>query len=323
MVGAEQHVSGADVLDEPAQQDRAEHRGVVVQPVGQPARRYPGGVRDRLARPAEVQPAADRRQAAAAVRQAQHQAVPLQHAAEDQPGHRERGLHRVPDDLREVEVALAVRVGYPAGVQQDERPALRQQVPQLVVDPVVELAAGAPAADHDAGHAQLVEAAAGLVGGVRPAQRYRAERHQPVGRRTGVAGQLVVAAPDDPGDEPGVRRGRGEQERRQRHRVVAHPDRVHLGQPGRHVVLRPGQRQHRTRPDPADPRVEHHDIVVRPDLGQPFPAQPPQQRHRHRVRVDVDGSGHGHRLPTLHSGRTRDRRTRPWRAAGIASARGR
>ena len=130
VVGAQQHVLGADVLDEPAQQRRREHRGVVVQPVGVRARAAAAVVRaTSLSVPAHVHPPAQRRQAAAAVGQAQGQVEALQHAAEDQAGHRERGLHRVADELRQVEVALPRGVRYAAGVQEDERTRARPAAP--------------------------------------------------------------------------------------------------------------------------------------------------------------------------------------------------
>ena len=98
-------------------------------------------------------------------------------------------------------------------------PPLGQQRPQLVVDRVVEVAAAAPAADRDAGQPEVVQRAAGLLGGARPAQRHRAEPEQPVRRVGHVGGQLVVALGHDPGGEPLVVRSGAEQERRHRHRV--------------------------------------------------------------------------------------------------------
>ncbi len=221
--------------------------------------------------------------------QAQGQREPLQHPAEHQAGHRQGGLHRVADQLGQPEVGLPVRVRHPAGVQEHERAPLGQQRPQLVVDRVVEVPAAAAAADGDAGHAELVQRSAGLVGGARPAERHRAEPEQPVRCVGHVGGQLVVALGHDPGGELPIIRSGAEQERRQRDRVPAHADVVHLGQPHVHVVLGAGQRQRSHRTDPADPGVEPDDAVRHPaEVGQPALGEPLQQRQRHRVRVHVE-----------------------------------
>ena len=183
-----------------------------------------------------------------------------------------------------------------------------------VVDRVVEVAAAAPAADGDAGQAEVVQRAAGLVGGARPAERHRAEPEQPVRRVGHVGGQLVVALGHDAGGEPPIVRSGAEQERRQGDRVPAHADVVHLGQPHVHVVLGAGQRQRGHRTDPADPGVEPDDAVRHPgEVGQPALGEPLQQRQRHRVRVHVERAavGRGDR-GVLRAARTVDpHRCRP------------
>jgi hypothetical protein len=183
-------------------------------------------------------------------------------------------------------------------VQEHERSALRQQRPEIVVHRVVEVARSAPAADHDAGHPELVERAAGLLDGTGPPDRDGAEREQAVRGVGDVRCELVVAVSDRPPREAAVQRRRADQERRQGHDVVPDTDLVHLAQPDVDVVLRARQRERRARPHATDVRVEpHHAVGDSGEVGEPVVGQPLQERERHRVRVYVDraplGSGDG------------------------------
>jgi hypothetical protein len=204
------------------------------------------------------------------VREAQTQREPLEHPPEHEPRHGERGLHRVAHELGEPVVGLPVGVRDAARVQEHERPAVREQRPQVVVHRVVQLPSAAPAADRDAGHPELVKRSDRLLGRSGPAERYRAECEQAVRGVRDVRRELVVALRDDPPREAVVHRGRGEEERRQRHDVVVDAFLVHLGQPDVRVVLRSRQRQRRARPDAADLRVQPHDTVGDPgEVGEP------------------------------------------------------
>ena len=289
-----------------------EHRGVVVEPVGELAGRDRRGAGDVLAVPAHVQPAAQRRQAAAAVGQAQVEREALQHPAEHQPGHRQRGLHRVADQLRQPEVGLPVRVRHAAGVQEDERAPLATAAPTASSltgssrsRPPPRLPIAMPARPSSS------RRAAGLVGGARPAERHRARARAagPARRRRRWPARRCPAA-TMPVANCSVVGGGAEQERRQRDRVPAHADVVHLGQPHVHVVLGAGQRQRRHRAHPADPGVEPDDAVGHPgEVGQAALGEPLQQRQRHRVRVHVEGADVRHAVPS-HRGGPRSRSTR-------------
>ena len=141
------------------EQRGVKHRGVVVQPLTEFARWELGGVGDLLALPAEVEATAQPWQAAPAVRQAHGQVETFEDPAVDHPGDADRRLHRIADELGEPVIALAVGVGDPTGVDEDEHVALRQQGPKVVVHRVIELFATSASADGDARETQFVEAA--------------------------------------------------------------------------------------------------------------------------------------------------------------------
>jgi len=190
-----------------------------------------GGDRARRSPGPRADPAADGRQAAAAVGQAQGQVEPLQDAAENQPGDGKRGFHRVAHELGQVEVALTVSVRDAAWVQEDEGATLRQQLPQLFVHRIIQITPGTAAADRDSRHTQLVQAAPGLRGNSRPAERNRAEGDEPALAVGHVGSEFLVAAGDYVPDQPAVVSGGAEQERRHGDGVMADTDVVHLGQP--------------------------------------------------------------------------------------------
>ena len=86
-----------------------------------------------------------------------------------------------------------MRVGNPAGVDEDEGVSLCQQRPKILVHRVIELFAASASADGDARETQVVEAASGLVRGVGETERDRPETVQSAGSLGDVTGEFVVA----------------------------------------------------------------------------------------------------------------------------------
>ena len=215
MIGAEHDVIGTDILDDPGQHHRVEHRRVVVEPVDELAGRHRRGARDILAVPTHVHPAPERWHTTSTVREAQVEREALQYPAERQPGHRNRRLHRVPDQLGHPEVLQPGAGRHPAGVQEGEGAALGEQRPEVVVHRIVEILAAALATDGDTRQSEVVQHPPGLVGDTGPAERHVPQPEQPIRRLRDVLGQLVIALGDDAGGK-GLVVGRGaEQERRQ------------------------------------------------------------------------------------------------------------
>ena len=262
VVGAEQHVVDADVLDEAAQQKVGEHGGVVVEAVGErrsAARwwcaRHPCGPNP--CRAGRAARGGSRRRArgtgSAGVAPARRRR---------QPGDRQRGLHRVADELGQPEVALPVGVGHAAGVQEHERPRSASSAHSSSLTGSSRSRPAAPAADRDARQPEVVEAAPGLVGGAAPTERHRARgraagRGRPPRRRRARRWPRATMSVANAASSAVEQNRKGGSDTAWR----STPDLVHLRQPHVDVVLRPGQRQRRERPDPADPRVEADDPV--------------------------------------------------------------
>ena len=174
-------------------------------------------------------------------------------------------------------------------MDEDERSALREQSPKIVVHSVIEFLAAAAGADGDARETEIVEAAASLVGCFREAQWNRPEAVQPAGTVGDIPGEFVVAPRDGRRDEPAVLGVGAVEERRHGHRVRPHSDVVHLGKPGARVVLRAGEGEGRVLADSAHRRIEQDDAVGGPrQVRQAGVLEPLEQRQWHRMVVHVD-----------------------------------
>ena len=250
--------------------------------------------------------------------QAHGQVETFEDPAVDHPGDAQRRFHRVADELGEPVIALAVRVGHPTRVNEDEHVALGQQGPKVLVHRVIELFATSAGADRDARETQVVEAASGLVRGVGKSEGDRPEAVQPAGALGDVAGEFVVAARDGCGDKLSVFGVGAVQKRRHGHRMGSNPDVVHLGQPGARVVLGAGEGERCVLRHSAHRWIEQDDVVSDPrQIRKAVAFEPFEQRQRHRVVVHVDRRGIsavrfrrpagvgfvcGHPVPPRHSG---------------------
>ena len=172
-------------------------------------------------------------------------------------------------------------------MQEDERPALRQQRPQLAVHRVVEVEAAAAAADGDAGHPSssrqrrascAARATRGAPSPARPAGPGRPRRRPPARR-----------CPSAPRPARTGRRRTVEQNRNGGRDTACRssPRRPSpTGARPRRTGSVPGERGPGA--DAADPRVEPDDPVRDAvEVREPAVGEPGQQRQWHRVRVHV------------------------------------
>ena len=292
VVGAEQDVLGADVLDEPAQQRRGEHRGVVVEPVGELARRHRRSCGRRPCAPSPCP--ADRAATAGSRRRGPGTGSAGTAPA---PGRTPAGRPRArsPSGSRRAAAARsrACRCGsaprWGAGRRTSARSDSSAHRSSLTGSsrsrPPPRLPIAMPAMP------ELVEGPAGLLGRTRPARagpsraraagparrrrRWRARRCPAPRCRWRSGSSSAVEQNRNGGSETACR---------------SHADVVHLGQSDVHVVLRAGQRAAGRAARPRSPagRAGRCRRRTPPRSARPRSAEPLQQRERHRVRVHVE-----------------------------------
>ena len=118
-----------------------------------------------------------------------------------------------------------------------EDASLADEFPEVLVDSRIEVVATAAGTDRQPRHPEFVHAALGLGHRTGPPERDVSQPQQPIRCARNVVGERIVAAPCHLGDKLPVIGRAGEQEGRQRHRVMAHPRVVHFGKAGGDVML--------------------------------------------------------------------------------------
>ena len=237
IVAAEQHVVGADLLDQEFQHRRGMQDGVVEEALGDVLRLLRHVLlRLRPHRPAVLPARRLIGREAAAMRQHDLQfRIAVEHAAEHQAGRRDGGVERIADQVGEIIRLQPVGAGDVVGMDEHEGAELFGRRPQRLEHRIVEVDALDVGGKHRAAQAELGHGAPQLVGGRRRLrQRQRGDAPEAVGMGGDVLGHLVVLD----GGERGRQRGVEIVEiglRRGRQHVHVDARRIHVAQAARDV----------------------------------------------------------------------------------------